>query len=110
MATTFATTKAESIKTGDVMRQVDEHKTHTDFYHYRAETVFIGDLVDAIHDADGTFLGNRITDGVEIKWTPLEDGKPFTSRYSRAAIVDIATTPVTNINQLITHEEHSEEN
>jgi hypothetical protein len=105
----FASKTAEQIQTGDLMRQADEEKKQTNYYHYRAEKVFVGEIVDAIHDADGTFIGNRREDGVEILWTPIEGGKSFTRRYARLAVVEVAVSPVTDVTQLITQEETEEE-
>jgi uncharacterized protein YcbX len=106
----FKNATADSIQLGDIMRQAEEHKRHTDLYHYRATAVFNGDITIAIHDADGQFIGNRIEqDVVEIEWTPIEEGRPFTRRYAQNATVELASTPVTDTTQLITHTQHNDE-
>jgi hypothetical protein len=105
----FRNQTAETVQVGDVMRQVEESKTHTDFDHYRATSVFVGDVEIPIH-IDGVFLGNRIDrDVVQIEWSPVKSGRPFTMRYTRTATVEISTTPVTDVDSLVTYVEHSEE-
>jgi hypothetical protein len=106
----FKTVPAESIKVGDLMRQVEEDKRHTDFYHFRATSVFIGDLQIPVFGPDGIFIGNRVDkDVVEIEWTPIELTRSFKTKYYRTAPVEIATTAVEDTTQLITSTEHSEE-
>ena len=100
---------ADTVKVGDLMRQVEESKTHTDFDHYWATSVFIGDVQIPIV-IDGVFIGNKIDrDVVQIEWSPVKSGKPFTMRYTRTATVEISTTPVTDVDSLVTYVEHSEE-
>lgn len=107
--TSFRNQFADTVKVGDLMRQAEESKTHTDFDHYRATSVFIGDVEIPIH-IDGVFLGNKIdSDVVQIEWSPVKSGRPFTMRYTRTATVEIATTPVTDVDSLVTYVEHSEE-
>jgi hypothetical protein len=107
---TFKNATAASIQIGDIMRQAEEHKRHTDLYHYRATAVFNGDITIAIHDGDGQFVGNMVEkDVVEIEWTPIEEGRPFTRRYAQTATVELATAPVNDPTQLITHTDHNDE-
>jgi hypothetical protein len=106
----FKTVPADSIKVGDLMRQVEEDKRHTDFYHFRATSVFVGDLQIPVFGPDGIFIGNRVDkDVVEIEWTPIELTRSFKAKYYRTAPVEIATTAVEDTTQLITSTEHSEE-
>jgi hypothetical protein len=106
----FKTVPADSIKVGDLMRQAEEDKRHTDFYHFRATSVFIGDIEFPVFNGDGTFAGNAVDrDVVEIEWTPIELEKSFKRKYFRTAPVEIATTPVEDTTQLITSTEHTEE-
>lgn len=106
----FKNTQAQDIKTGDLMRQVEEHKRHSDFYHFTATSVFRGDLAIPIHDGNGVYLGDRIDkDVVIIEWTPIQEGRPFTERYHPQATVEIATQPVADHSQLLTQEEYAEE-
>ena len=107
---TFKTATADTIQIGDVMRQAEEHKRHTNLYHYRATAVFNGDITFPVHDGEGQFVGNAIERNVvEIEWTPIEEGQRFTRRYAQKATVELATTPVTDPSQLITHTEHNDE-
>jgi hypothetical protein len=106
----FKNATADSIQIGDVMRQAEEHKRHTSLYHYRATAVFNGDITFAVHDNEGQFVGNAVEKNViEIEWTPIEEGRPFTRRYAQNAIVELATTPVTDTTQLIIHADHNDE-
>jgi hypothetical protein len=109
MTKIFRRTEAKDIKVGDVQQQMDEQNRRCVYYYYKAESVFIGDIVDPIHDPlSGAFIGNRVTNGVEIKWTPLSyDGKSFTSRYHQLATLDIASD-VTDVSELIQEEEGEE--
>ena len=107
--TSFRSQFADTVKVGDLMRQVEENKLETYFDYFRATSVFIGDVEIPIH-IDGVFLGNRIDrDVVQIEWSPVKSGRPFTMRYTRTATVEIATTPVTDVDSLVTYVEHSEE-
>lgn len=107
---TFANRAASTIKVGDLMRQADENKRHTDFYHFKATRVFKGKLVTPIHDANGQFIGDRLEDDVVvIDWSPVEKGKPFSIKYEPKATVEIATQPVADTSQLLATEEHAEE-
>jgi hypothetical protein len=107
---TFKYCEADTIKVGDIMRQCDENKTHTYFDHYKATSVYIGDLIRPIYDGNGTFIGDRIEkDIVEIEWHPLEKGKPFKMRYVRQARIEIATDANLDPATLLLVEEHQEE-
>jgi hypothetical protein len=106
----FKNATADTIQIGDIMRQADEHKRHTDLYHYRATAVFNGDLAIPIHDGNGKFIGNRIErEVVEIEWTPIEEGRPFTRRYGQKVVIEIAASPISDPSQLTTHIEHNDE-
>ena len=106
----FKSVPADTIKVGDVMRLVEEDKRHTDYYHFRAASVFIGDIEFPVFNGDGTFAGNAVDrDVVEIEWIPLELAKSFKRKYFRTAQVEIATQPIEDITQLITSTEHNEE-
>ena len=110
MSVSFRSTKAEDVKTGDVLMQVDEGKRRTEFYYYRAYTVFVGELVDEVRDGQGNLLGKRRHDGVEIFWQPFDpNDKPFNMRYHRLAQLDIATSKVESLSDLILSEDHDEE-
>ena len=107
--TSFRSQFADTVKVGDLMRQVEETKLETYFDYFRATSVFIGDVEIPIV-IDGVFIGNKIDrDVVQIEWSPVKSGKPFIMRYTRNAGVEIATTPVTDVDSLVTYVEHSEE-
>jgi hypothetical protein len=57
---TFANRAASTIKVGDLMRQAEEGKRQTDFYHFQATSVTRGDIAIPIHDGNGVYLGDRI--------------------------------------------------
>ena len=108
--TTFANRPAADVKVGDLMRQAEEGKRHTDFYHFIASEVFVGDFATPVFDGDDKYLGDRIQKNVVvIDWLPIETGKPFRMCYDPNATVEIATQPVTDHSQLLTQEEHAEE-
>lgn len=107
--TSFRSQFADTVKVGDLMRQVEENKLETYFDYFRATSVFIGDVEIPVV-IDGVFIGNKIDrDVVQIEWSPVKSGKQFTMRYTRTATVEISTTPVTDIDSLVTYVEHSEE-
>jgi hypothetical protein len=107
---TFANRAASTIKVGDLMRQAEEGKRQTDFYHFQATSVTRGDIAIPIHDGNGVYLGDRIEkDTVLIDWSPIEQGRAFTQRYHPNATIEIATQPVDDHSQLLTQEEHAEE-
>lgn len=104
----FKPTESKDVRVGDVWMQLDEQKHTLLYYYFRAESVHMGDLVDAIHDPmTGKFVGNRITNCVEIQWTPLSwEGKPLTQRYTPSARIDIARD--VDVDDLIHEEEATE--
>ena len=107
--TSFRSQFADTVKVGDLMRQVEENKLETYFDYFRATSVFIGDVEIPIV-IDGVFIGNKIDrDVVQIEWSPVKSGKPFTMRYTRNAGVEIATTAVEDVYGLVTYVEYSEE-
>ena len=107
--TIFKTTQSKDVRVGDVEVIMDIQKHTVVYYYYRAESVLIGDIVDAIHDPmTGKFVGNRVTNCVEIKWMPLSyEGKAFTTRYHQSARLDIARG-VVDVNDLVKEEEVTE--
>ena len=106
--TVFKSTESKDVRVGDVWMQLDEQKHTLLYYYFRAESVVMGDLVDAIHDPmTGKFVGNRITNCVEIQWMPLSwDGKPLTLRYHQSARLDIGRDVC--VDDLIHEEEATE--
>lgn len=105
----FKTTKAEDVKVGDVEQQLVEEKRKYVYYYYRAESVFVGDKVEPLHDGiTGEFVGNRTTNCVEIVWKPLNyDGKTFTTRYHPLATLDVASN-LEDISDLVQEEDATE--
>ncbi len=109
---TFRNKTAETVQVGDVMRQTDEFKRHTNFYHYIAESVVRGDRVNRIHDLDGNYVGDQIErDVIVIEWSPIHEtaGAKQTVKYTPTAVVEVATSVVDDYSQLLTHELHDEE-
>ena len=107
---TFRNKTAETVLVGDVMRQSDEFKRHTNFYHYIAKSVVRGDFTNRIHDLDGNYVGDQIErDVVVIEWFPLIEGKTFKMKYTPTALIEVATSVVADYSQLLTHEQHADE-
>jgi hypothetical protein len=109
-ATVFKATKAKDILVGDVWMQMDKKDGKLYYYYLRAESVFIGDKVDAIHDPfTDVFIGNRITNCVEVVWQPLNyEGRPFALRYHESVTVDVASG-VVDVSRLIQAEDVNDE-
>jgi hypothetical protein len=102
----FKSTESKDIRVGDVWQSLDENHNRLFYYYFRAESVSMGDIVDAIHDPmTGKFVGNRVTNCVEIKWMPLSyEGNALTLRYHQLARLDIASG-LTDVSDLIQEEE-----
>lgn len=109
MTVAFKRTPASDVEVGDVEMLVVEEKRKWFYYYYRAESVFIGDKVEPIHDPmTGAFVGNRTTNLVEIVWTPINDeGKQFTRQYYPSTTLDIAKN-LTDYSDLAQEEEATE--
>ena len=109
-ATVFINTAARDIKVGDIEMMMDQQGSKWLYYYYRAESVFVGDKVDAIYDPfTEIFVGNRITNCVEVVWLPMNyDGKPFATRYHQSATLDIASG-IVDVSRLIQAEDVNDE-
>ena len=90
----FRTTPAQNIKVGNIRREADYQKRKSIYYYYRAEMVFVGEKSEAIYNPfDNQYVGTRVTECVEITWTPLNyegENKSFTERYHLTTTLDIA--------------------
>lgn len=107
---TFRNKTAETVQVGNVMRQTDEFKRHTNFYHYIAKSVVRGDVKTSIHDLDGNYVGDQIErDVVVIEWYPIHEAKTLKMKYTPTALIEVATSVVDDYSQLLTHELHDEE-
>jgi hypothetical protein len=109
---TFRNKTAETVQVGDVMRQTDEFKRYTNIYHYIAESVVRGDILNRIHDLDGNYVGDQIErDVIVIEWSPIHEtaGAKQTVKYTPTALVEVATSVVDDYSQLLTYELHDEE-
>jgi hypothetical protein len=109
MATVFRATKSQDIQVGDVEMQIVEEKRKYVYYYHRAESVFVGDKAEPIHDPmTGAFVGNRTTNLVEIVWKPLNhDGKQITLQYQPTTTLSIASN-VADVSELTQEEEATE--
>jgi hypothetical protein len=94
----FKSTPAQNIKVGDIRRVSDDQKRKSILYYYRAEVVFVGEKSEAIYNPfDNQYVGTKVTNCVEIVWTPLNyegDSKPFTERYHPTTTLDIGVDVV----------------
>ena len=105
----FKKKAAETIQIGDLMRETDEEKWQTYHSYYRAVSIKVGELATPIHSPmDGSYLGDRLTDGVEIEWLCLADNKIHTRRFARNYPFEVAAEAVDDLNKLIKIEEHEE--
>lgn len=99
----FKTTQAQNIKVGNIRIERDHQKNRAILYYYRAESVFVGEKSEAIYNPfDNQYVGIKITNCVEIIWTPLNyegDSKPFTERYHPTTTLDI-TADVVDVDSL----------
>lgn len=90
----FKSTQAQNIKVGNIRREADYQKRKSILYYYRAEVVFVGEKSEAIYNPfDNQYVGTKVTNCVEIVWTPLNydgENKPFTERYHPTTTLDIA--------------------
>jgi hypothetical protein len=105
----FKPRESKDIRVGDVWQSLDENPNRLSYYYFRAESVRMGDILDAIHDPmTGKFVGNRVTNCVEITWVPLSyQGNAITFRYHQLARLDIASD-VLDVDDLIQEEEATE--
>lgn len=108
--TRFVYREAGRIVVGDLMRQVDEQKRRSVFYHYRAASVFVGDIASPIHDLEGKYIGDRVDrDVVRIEWQPVEPGKSFSMVYHPKAVIEVAAIPGVDVTELLSHEDYQDE-
>lgn len=108
--TSFKSVLAETIKPGDLMRQADCGKTYTNFYHYRAVDVYVGDLATPVY-FDDKYIGDRIErDAVKVEWLDIETGKKHTMLYDRRAVIEVAADPTVDETKLLTTEYHQVDN
>jgi hypothetical protein len=94
----FKSTEAQKIKVGNIRREADHQKRKAIYYYYRAESVFVGEKSEAIYNPfDNQYVGTKVTNCVEIVWTPLSyegENKPFTERYHPTTTLDIGVDVV----------------
>jgi hypothetical protein len=98
----FKTTQAQNIKVGNIRIERDDQKHKAILYYYRAESVFVGEKAEAIYNPfDNQYVGTKVTNCVEIVWTPLSyEGNPVTERYHPATTLDINADDVVDVDSL----------
>jgi hypothetical protein len=94
----FRPTQAQNIKVGNIRIERDDQKRKSILYYYRAESVFVGEKSEAIYNPfDNQYVGTKVTNCVEIVWTPLNyegENKSFTERYHPTTTLDIGVDVV----------------